>query len=58
MLAMRASVRLLLVAVIIVGSALYALLIVRNSALASAVASGYVAALLTVFTLVNLWKKP
>lgn len=55
---MRPDIRLLLVAVIIVGSALYALLIVKDSALASAVASGYVAAMLTVFALVNLWKRP
>lgn len=58
MCAMRPSIRLLWCAFIIVGSALYGLLIVRDSALASAVASGYVAALLSVFVLINLWKRP
>lgn len=55
---MRPNIRLFWCAVIIVGSALYGLLIVRDPAFASAVASGYVAALLTVFFLISMWKRP
>jgi hypothetical protein len=53
---MEPSVRLVLVAVIIVGSALYALLVVQNPALASALAAGYVAVLLSIFAAINFWK--
>lgn len=38
-------------------SAIYAVLIVKDPDLASAVAVGYIALLLTVFTIVNIWKK-
>lgn len=55
---MKASTRLALIALIIVGSSLYALLVVQNPNLASAVATGYVAAFLTLFTMINLWRKP
>lgn len=55
---MKPETRLILVAVIIIGSSLYALLVVRDPSLASAVATGYVAIFLTIFTLINLWKRP
>lgn len=55
---MKPNLRLGLVALIIVGSALYGLLVVQSPTLASAVSSGYVAVVLTIFTLVNLWKTP
>ena len=54
---MVANVRLLWCAVMIVGSAVYGLLVVANPGLAQTLAVGYVAALLTVFFSVNLWKK-
>lgn len=55
---MRASTRLFWCAMIIVASALYGLLIVRDPTLASAVSTGYVAALLTIFIVINVWRKP
>lgn len=55
---MKPSLRLALVAMIIVGSALYGLIVVKSPQLASAVSSGYVAVFLTVFAIVNLWKSP
>lgn len=54
---MKASTRLILVALIIVGSSLYGLLVVRDPGLASAVASGYVALFGTAFFLINVWKR-
>lgn len=58
MLQMRASTRLFWCGVIIIASALYGLLIVRDPEFASAIATGYVAALLTIFIIVHVWKKP
>lgn len=58
MLKMRPNARLLLCAVVIVGSALYAVLVVRDPQIASAISSGYVAVLLTTFFVINVWKKP
>lgn len=55
---MRPNTRLSLSAVIIIGSALYAVLVARDPQVAGAVASGYVAILLSVFVLVNYWKRP
>jgi hypothetical protein len=54
---MTPSIRLALVALLIVGSAVYSLLVVSDPTLASAVASGYVALVLSIFTIVNVWKK-
>lgn len=54
---MVANVRLLWCAVMIIGSAVYGLLVVANPDLADTIAPGYVAALLTIFFSVNLWKK-
>jgi hypothetical protein len=55
---MKPSTRLALIALIIVGSSLYALLVVRDPGLASAVATGYVAVFLSLFAIINLWKSP
>ena len=41
----------------IVFSAIYALLIAKDRDLAEAAAVGYIALLLTVFVIVNIWKK-
>jgi len=41
----------------IVFSAIYAVLIAENRDLAEALAVGYIALLLTVFVMVNIWKK-
>lgn len=53
---MGPSTRLALCVVMIIGSALYGLLINYDPNIAEAVALGYVALLLTIFTVVNLWK--
>lgn len=55
---MRPNSRMMLVALVIIGSSLYGLLVVENPAIASAVATGYVAVFLTIFALVNFWKSP
>lgn len=55
---MRPNARLLWCAIIILGSACYAVLCERDSGLAAAVALGYVAVLLTIFIVINVWKKP
>lgn len=54
---MSASLRLLLCGVLILLSAVYAVLVARDPALAAAVAAGYVALVISVFLLVTLWKK-
>lgn len=55
---MRPNLRLLMCAVIIVASAAYAVLVAQDPQTASAVSSGYIALLVSVFFLVNVWKKP
>lgn len=55
---MKPSIRLVLSTMMIAISALYAVLVVKSPSLASAISSGYVAVLLSVFFLVNFWKKP
>jgi cell division protein FtsW (lipid II flippase) len=55
---MRSELRLALCGAMIVLSALYAVLVNKNPDLATAVAAGYVALLLTIFVSVNVWKKP
>lgn len=55
---MRPSIRLYLTLVVIVFSAAYAVVVTQNPALASAVASGYVALVVTVLVTINFWKKP
>lgn len=54
---MRPSVRLMWCAVMIVGSALYGILVAADPRIASAVALGYVAVLLTIFVANEIWKK-
>lgn len=55
---MRPNTRLWLIAGIIVLSAMYAVLVVEDKNLASAIASGYVALLLTFTLIINVWKRP
>jgi hypothetical protein len=55
---MGSNCRLALCGIIIVGSALYSVLVVEDPRLAETLAIGYIAILLTVFTVVNIWKKP
>lgn len=54
---MSASYRLLLCGVLILLSAVYAVLVARDPAFAAAIAAGYVAIVFTVFLIVNFWKK-
>lgn len=55
---MTPRIRLALIAGILIMSAAYAVLVKKDPGIAAAVASGYVAILLTVFFLLNTWKKP
>lgn len=55
---MTPKIRLTLVGGILVMSAAYAVLVEKDPGVAAAVASGYVAILLTIFFLLNTWKKP
>lgn len=55
---MSPKIRLALVAGLIVLSAGYAVLVQRDPTTAAAVASGYVALLLTTIIFLNVWKKP
>lgn len=55
---MKANTRLALSLVMIIGSALYGLLIAEDRGFAEAVAVGYIALLLTLFFATNLWKRP
>lgn len=53
---MKLGTRLALVAVVIIGSACYAILIAKSPELGRTVALGYIAILLTILVTVNLWK--
>lgn len=55
---MSPKIRLILVGGILVISAAYAVLVEKDPGVAAAVASGYVAILLTIVFLLNTWKKP
>jgi hypothetical protein len=55
---MTRNIRVTLIAGIIVLSAGYALLVKKDPSIAGAVAAGYIALLLTLFLLLNVWKKP
>ena len=55
---MTANNRLWVIAGLIILSAGYAVLVKKDPNLAAAVASGYVAILLTVFLVINIWKRP
>jgi membrane protein YdbS with pleckstrin-like domain len=54
---MKASTRLFWVAVIIIGSSLYAVLIAWNRPLTTTLTVGYIAVILTIFVSNELWKK-
>lgn len=55
---MAPKTRLFWVAVIIIGSFVYGIVIVANPRVASAIMLGYIAVLLTIFIVVDVWKKP
>jgi uncharacterized membrane protein len=55
---MKPSTRLIWCAVIIVGSAIYGLLIAYNPRVATAIMVGYIALLLTILVVIHVWKKP
>lgn len=55
---MTSNTRLKLSAIMIMISAVYGVLVAQSPSVASAVSSGYVALLLTVFIVSNLGKKP
>ena len=55
---MTPNTRLSLIAGIIIVSAAYAVVVRKDPSVASAIAAGYVAILVTVLSLVHFWKKP
>lgn len=55
---MQANSRLFLCAFLIVGSAIYGVIIVYNPRIASAIMLGYIAVVLTIFAVTEMWKKP
>lgn len=50
--------RLFWVAVMILGSAMYGVLISYNPRIASSIALGYIALILSIFIAIELWKRP
>lgn len=55
---MTSNTRLRWVGAILLVSTCYAILVAESPQFAAAISSGYVAVLLTVFIVLNLWKKP
>ena len=55
---MRPRTRLLWCAVLIVGSAGYAVLIAKDRGLAQTIMLGYIGLVLTIFAVNHLWRKP
>lgn len=55
---MTSNTRLKLCAVIIVLSAAYAVVVAKSPQVASAIAAGYTAVLITVLLALNVWKRP
>lgn len=55
---MRHNTRLALAAIVIIGSAAYAVLVKKDPSLASAIAVGYVALLVTIITAIQIWRRP
>lgn len=55
---MKAKTRLILCFVVIVGSALYGVLVGKDPDVASALMLGYVGVLLTIVVAIEVWKKP
>jgi hypothetical protein len=54
---MSPSLRLFVCGAVILLSAIYAVLVSRDPAFASAIAVGYVAVVVTAILVINLWKK-
>ena len=55
---MTLRVRAMLIAFVLIGSAGYAVLVKQDPSTASAVAVGYVAFLVTIITMIQIWRKP
>lgn len=55
---MTPNIRLMLLAGMLVLSAAYAVLVEKDPSVASALALGYVAFILSVFLIISCWKKP
>lgn len=55
---MTAHKRMLVIAALILLSAVYSLLVKKDQEIAETIAVGYVAILLTGMLLINVWKKP
>lgn len=55
---MTSSLRLRLCMGVVLFSLLYGVIVVTNPEVASAIAAGYVAVLLTVLIMLNVWRKP
>lgn len=50
--------RLIVCVVMILISAAYAVLVAKNLEIAKAIALGYIAVMLTLIVIINLWKRP
>lgn len=55
---MTSNTRLRVCALVIIFSVMYAVLVAQDASIASAVALGYVALVLTAIITTNVWKKP
>lgn len=55
---MTSNTRLRICVLIIILSAMYAVTVAKDPQLAAAIASGYVAVVLTGIVLTNIWKRP
>lgn len=53
---MKANTRLTISVLIIIGSAIYGILVVEAHQFAEAIALGYISVLLTILVTLNLWK--
>ncbi len=58
MLEMRPNARLLWIAVLIIGSASYGVLVKKDPDFAQALMLGYIGLVLTIFMVVQIWRKP
>lgn len=57
MVIVKPDTRLILSVVMIIGSALYGMLLLEAPKFAEAIAVGYIAVLLTILTITNLWRR-
>lgn len=55
---MSANTRLASAGLLLIMSAVYGVIVAEDPDLASALAAGYIAILLTVLAIINFWKKP